>query len=126
MFGKAGVVVAVFFNDLFLSHLERAQHLVIVLERAFDGEKILTCPYVLGVGCQQGAFCERQVVDGVEEIGFAAAVLPKKAMNLAFEADRDLLVVPEIEEIELIEFQCDKVTNNSVWKFLMNPPIFAL
>jgi len=93
---KAGIVVPVFFHHLFLTRLEGAQHLTIVVEYPLDRKKILPRLYVLGVGGEEGAFRERQIIDGIKQVGFAASVLPQEAMNLPLERDRSLFVVPEI------------------------------
>ncbi len=67
---ETSVVVAVFFHDLFLPDLVRAEHVLIAFEGPFDGKEILTRLYVLGVGGEKRAFRERQIIDRVEKVGF--------------------------------------------------------
>ena len=94
----AVVFVVVLFNDLLLTNLERAQDFAVIFERSSYSKEVLPCLYILRVGGNQGTLREREIVDGVEEIGLTATILSKETMNLPLERDGSLFVVPEIEE----------------------------
>ena len=61
-----------------------------------DGEVVLAEAYVLDVDGIEVALAEREVVDGVKEVGLAGTVVADKAIDIAAEADVNLRVVLEV------------------------------
>jgi len=50
-------------------------------------KKFLPRLYVLVSVARRELFVERQIIDGIKQVGFAASVLPQEAMNLPLERD---------------------------------------
>ena len=70
---------------------------------AMDGEVVLTIFYILTVYRIEIALTEREIVYGVEEVGFANAVVTDEAIEVGGEVHVGLGVGFEIGEFQIVE-----------------------
>ena len=70
---------------------------------AVDGEELLADADVLHIDRVEIALAEREIVDGVEEVGLAGTVVAHEAVDLGAEGDLDLGVVLEVGEGKAVE-----------------------
>jgi hypothetical protein len=62
-----------------------------------DGEKISIVPYILTINQVEITLRERQVMNGIQQIGFAGTVISGKAIDLFRELQRSFPVILKIE-----------------------------
>ena len=78
MVGESVVFFFVETERFLLFALLHTRHHLIVLAvmriQAMDGEKILFMAYVLLVGCPEKALTEREIIDGIEDIGLPCPI----------------------------------------------------
>ena len=71
---------------------------------AVDSEEVGAEAYVLAVGGVEIAFAEGEVVDGIEEVGLASAVVADEAVDVAAEPDVGLGVILEVGEYQPVQY----------------------
>ena len=82
----------------FLNALHQFRAVVLASEAAINNKKILAMPYVLSIGGIKKTFTEREIMDGIEEIGLAYPVISREAIDLVGKDQIGLPVVLEIGE----------------------------
>ena len=68
-----------------------------------NGKEILVVTDVLLVGRAEKAFAKREVINRVEDIGFAGSVKPHKAIHLLRKQQVGCFAVLEIGQFQLVE-----------------------
>ena len=105
MFGQGLVGLLVPTHLLALAATQQATgHVVAVM--AVDGEEVLAHPYVLYVYRVEVTLAEREVVDGIEEVGFSSTVVADEAVDIATECYVGLGVVLEIRKYQPVQRHC--------------------
>ena len=73
---------------------------------AMDGKKVTVEAYGILVLRGEKTFAEAKVVDGVEQVGFAAAVLAHNAVDILAEVELGILVALEVGKGDVLEIHC--------------------
>ena len=68
----------------------------LILIESFHDKEVLVVHNDLRVDWIEGASAERQVVDGIQEVGLALAVMPDKAVEIGRKLKRSLTYILEI------------------------------
>jgi hypothetical protein len=68
-----------------------------------NGEKMLPVPDILGVDGVEIAFAKREVMDGIQQIGFSGTVITSKAIDLGRETGPCFPVILKIGNIEVLQ-----------------------
>jgi hypothetical protein len=121
MIGHAVIVVGIEFELLLLVPAQNTAYLIgataVSYKLAVNGKELLTMPYILIISKIKITFSKREIMNGIEQIGFSNAVQTGKAVNLLRKHQRYIAVVFKIiqgyfPEIHLLLF-CEKVFNVS-------------
>lgn len=108
MVAETAVFFLVGFHRLAFASLIRAADAGAVLlhpvdKIAVDGEKVgVEADGILVLGGKE-TFAEAEVVDGVEQVSFAAAVLANNAVDILAEVKLGILVAFEVGEREMLQ-----------------------
>ena len=73
---------------------------------AMDSEEIAVEAYGILILRGEEAFAETKVIDGVEQVGFAAAVLAHNAVDILAEVELGILVALEVGKGDMLEIHC--------------------
>lgn len=106
MIGKPFVLLFIAFELFTLTLFQSAGDLFgasLFLIHSLNHEELLVVPYVERIDALQGTFTKREVVDGIEQVGFPHTVIAQQAVELGREQQRGLGDVPVVEYVEFGE-----------------------
>ena len=82
---------------------QNVEAVVITVEPSFDAEKILAVSNQLAVGQSEVGFAHCQGVNGIQQIGFAHAVVSRKGIDLRMELGFEMFEVFEIIQCQFVK-----------------------
>ena len=101
MVGQALVILFIALKLLFMIAFYRACYLFIVVvftERAVHDKKVSILLYLLCINWGKVAFAERQVMYGIQQIGFTRTIIAGKGVNTLAEGKFSFGVVFKIDD----------------------------
>jgi hypothetical protein len=106
VFRESFVFLSVAFEDFFLSPFHSAidilGHLLAEII-ALNHEEVLTVPDVLGISSVEITLAERQIMNGIQNVGFTHSVSPDQTVDLGAEFHPGLLVILKINQREAFQ-----------------------
>jgi hypothetical protein len=99
--------------DFFLlAILKTAMNLFLVVVKlilTLEGEKLFGMPDILRIGIIEIAFTERQIINGIQQIGFANSIVPDKAIQFPGESEGGFTKILIIQHRKLPDKHVDLI-----------------